>query len=467
MIKDKAFAIAQACYIIIVAVLLRVLPGADLTTTLLAFAGGWFAISGIYRLTSWYSKTGLWTLLIATAILSVGIIANIYYFTTVSGGTTELPILRNFDSARIYNDALFSFGITADGAALINQHGYGLLASLLWHITGVSIVPLLIMNMLCILLVIILSGGIARNILQPSTDNLTAALAMIMTASVCYLMSSGSLLLKDAPLILAIALIGFSLASLRNGGNLVLGITFFSAGIVLVALLRFYFIIVAAVGILFFIRLNRRQLTASAILLCICAAAWIFSAVIYQQHGISSGEYAADMIGGNSLDNRYFFDSQQHRAYNEMVDGYFTFPWWKKLIYLPFSAAVQFLIPFPWDFSASSEFGYTQAYARIGYPWYLIGGLILYFLFATWKTAPAALKACFVWGALMWLMPAYLFAGTVSRYALPFIPLLIPAAAYVLERYRSRKSLRMWGAIYCSIIATALILSYTIQHSCA
>lgn len=468
--KNRAFTFAQTGYILIVLLALFIFPGADIYLTLLAMVGVWVITSIIYRHTPWHNRAGWWTLLIASTILAVGIVANVHYFTIHSGGSTQLPILQNPDSFRFHYDALFSAGHSAGIPTDTKNHGYGMFISWLWNITGITIVAPMVLNMLFVLIGVILSGGITWKILQGRTQkssNWCATCAMIMTSSVCYYLNSGTLLLKEAGLIFAFPLVTYCIISIQelpiSRLQLAKLLGLFILGIILITILRFYFLIMVIIGILMMAKWQQKNIVFNSVLIAICICSWLGeSSFIYTDYS-RMPEDTSLIIAGRELDDAFFFDNSDHLTYNSIVKGYLGYPWWLKTILLPMTAAVQYLIPLPWGFCDDIHFGYTLAYAHISYPWYIIGGLILYFIIFKFRNSPKALQRLILWGVLMWLVPAYLFAGTVSRYALPMLPLIIPAAVYIASKWHECKKMKLWIWCYCSILVIGLIAGYIVQ----
>lgn len=467
----RIFAFAQLAYIVIVWAVLRLLPGADVLSTTAAMAGVWIAVASVYQRTSSRSLTGWWTLLIATTLLAVGTIANIHFFTVASGGATTTPVLENPDVHRYFLDALHHAGLEGGQPEWIDKRGYGLTISLLWRLTGVTIVSPLIMNMFMILLSIIISGVITARLMSNGRDSShaqrLAATAMIMTAAVCYYLNSGTLLLKEAGTCLALALSALALTSVINpqSGTLprIKSGAAFLGGIILLCFMRYNYILIVLVGALLVTSWrNRKSIMQTLPFIAICLAAWgvmtlIFSNYITANTGV--------IIDGENIRSYFFFDNGQHRFYNNMIGDYLSYPAWKRILLLPVSAVTQYLVPFPWNFSRDLTFGYTLAYAHITYPWYLVGGMILYFLVTGWRTASRGLRKYVFVGALMWLIPAYLFAGTVSRYALPMLPMLIPAAVHVFSTCRNNRNFRIYGITYCTLLAITLVTCHYLQQS--
>lgn len=465
--SKSPFLYAQCSSILLVLIALILLPGASVVPTLLAFVGVWAIVALCYKQLPWQSKAGWWTLLISSTILAVGIVANVNYFTVHSGATTQMPVLHNPDAWRYYADALSVMGHESGVPCELKSHGYGLIISWVWHLTGITIVSPLVLNMLFVLLAIIVSGGIAWRLLKETTSKSgqwVAACAMIMTASVCYFLNSGTLLLKEAGVIFAFSLIAYSLISQTEtfGPNWI-DIALFLVGSILVAMLRTNYLIMPIVGAIMLLRWNKSIVIKTSVMIVITVACWIgVSAWLYSSYS-EAPEIASKIMVGHGLNSSFFLDNPDHRAYNAIVDGYFEFPWWKKVLMLPMSAAVQYLIPLPWGWGDDIQFGYSLAYAHVSYPWYAIGGLVVYFVISQMRKAPRALARFVAWGGLMWLVPAFLFAGTVSRYALPMLPILIPGAVYVMAQWSQMPRIKLWITCYIVLLVVGLIAGYVVQ----
>lgn len=467
-VNDHAFIYAQWGYILLIILALIMFPGASFFPTLLALIGVWVLVSILYRRAPWRNSVGWWTLLIATALMAVGVIVNVHCFTAQVGATTELPVLLNPDSSRFYNDALYAIGYSQGVPADLKNHGYGLLISWLWSFTGVTIVAPLVVNMFAMLLSIILCGGIAWRMLRgetPKSGRWIASCAMVMSASVCYFLNSGTLLLKEALLILAFSLITFAMTSLVNCSSRrrvnIMMMIMFGIGVVILVFLRYTFLFMPIIGALILVKWQRRQLSMSAIFMGICVLGLIISILFYST--LLVFDTTIGIIEGENLADSFFAGDPQHYAYNEVVDGYLSFPWWKKVFFLPLSAAVQYLIPLPWGFADDIHYGYTLAYAHISCPWYAVGCLILYYLLCAARRSPDILRRMTFWGLLMWLVPAYLFAGTVSRYTLPILPMLIPAAVYVAALWKTFTTMKRWIWCYSILLIIGLVGGYVMQ----
>ena len=105
-----------------------------------------------------------------------------------------------------------------------------------------------------------------------------------------------------------------------------------------------------------------------------------------------------------------------------------------------------------------------MAVAHISYFWYLAGALIIYWIFGCAYRAPRRQQLTVVWGVILTVITAYMSSGRISRYCLPYLPLLLPAAAIVALDCRRRRSLWIWLAVFAALLLTALLICYSMQH---
>ncbi len=432
----------------------------------------WAIVSVIYHNSNKRSIAGWYTLLIATSILISGIILNLEHFSNIfydalNGKYTGTQIngLTNPDSMRYWNDALYHFSDGREGSPTwFHQQGYGLIISLMWQLCGQSIVYPLLLNALLILLAIILCGKIATRLIDGNKDVMTVS--MVMTASICYFLNSGTVILKEAPLCFAFALSLYGLTLIvkpteKHKVHFLLW-TSVIIGLSLVAILRYTFLLYLILAIPF-LYIKRRSLSLDIIAVSSISLMIFFAArLIIAAHSPSISE--PDIISGNGLSNNFFYSNPQHAAYNTIMNGYFDYPWWEKAALLPVTATVQFFVPLPWGFDLYSNYAPTLAYARIGYPWYIVGGLAIYTLVFCRKHANSEIFRFLLWACAMWFATAYLFAGTVSRYTLPLIPAIIPAAVYAYYDLRQRKHPFLFVGIYIMLVAIILLIAHHIQH---
>ena len=456
---------AFAAYIAVVAILVAIFPGETMAVTVMWSALLLIVAEGVYRSTMTHCKAGEWLVLGVCLLLTLGDILNIHHFTAACGSTPDLPTLANTDAATNYYVA-YQFYETKYFTAPINTAPiYRWLIALMWRVTGVSVATPIFVNSILIVIAVIFSGLIARNVLNDNRRQ-TVVVAMGMTAAVCYFLNSGTIILKDAAVCMSVALITYAYTYLRKGfATKRSAVACYSAlvvGGVVLALFRVNYLLPVALGALILTPWKSAARWHGVVMLAWCGALWVAVEQIFPSGSISFR--VTTYVDGYGFGGAYFQEATSRDAYYGLLGGdYFRLPIWKKILYAPVGAAVQFLSPFPWNFARDAAFGPTLAYAHVSYPWYAVGGLVLYFyIVKIWRSGWDIARWA-IWALLFWLVPVYMFAGAVSRYALPVLPALVPLAI-IAWRSRRQKSFRWFAAIYIILLATALVGVYVIQN---
>lgn len=437
----------------IVIAMLIIFPGSDAAAMLLRLVGVWVVAQAVYRLTCPQSRGAQIAILVFTTLLACGVILNLWYFTTASGGTDTAPVLINDDSAT----AWYEMQLALSGLPRTDVARAGLGVFLSWLSWGgiPQISALLCMTMLAALLAIVLTGATAAA-MQPveSFRARTCTWAMILMGSVTYFLVSGTILLKDAWMVLAIAMTVYAVFGCRSAWSR-------------------YILMVAAFGLMYAIRgaqlayvavllaiaipvLPRSRRTGTAILAAVASGLYILTLYIGTQHIIL--DIADDTLNFNIHEG----PSERLAAYSAIAGDYPNLSTLQRLLRLPFSLAVQYLTPLPWAFGRDTIFGPTQALSHFSLPWYAIGGILLYCLFFCMRALPRSTSGMLIFGALAMAATAYVTGGTVSRYCLPWLPAMIPAAAmFMTDRMWRRRSFVVWYPTYGVLLVAALIVCIT------
>lgn len=397
-----------------------------------------------------FGDAGALTVLVAGTLISVGLIANIFYFTTVSGGTDAHPVLHNVDANRNWLDALWYMGEPDGQRAPYSHSFYAAFIAGVMMVTGRSVTAACMTGLPLILVTLYFVADTVRRL---GMDRRTAVTAMAATASVCYLLAAGCILVKDAWMICSMTLAMNSLCSRHVRVTLF----FIAAAMVGLARPNCEFMLIAGLAVPFFLAPRRdRSVYRLWYLILLAMVAFGFWMMMSQA---SRSPELADQLSGSVLNipqNR----QPQHYAFYGIFGDYATLPVYQKLLLLPATALVQYLVPFPWNFTRDVIFGYSNVYAHIAYPWYVFGALLVYYLVRGYRRGPRTLLILTLWGLFCWMVPAYIDGGTISRYGLPAVPVLAPAVAVVLTR-----SLRdRWLWIMLAIFAVGMAIGLPVCH---
>ncbi len=464
--KKHLFVIAQGVALALVVAALMALPGLSLLPSVAVFAVVWVMIAMVYKKTGCVSSLGWYTLLVSATLLAVGVVANVHFFTIANGGTISSPIVENPDMERYLNAAMWWNDHSTGYLWSRNSAGYGVVVCGLWKLTGVSIFTPLVVNMLAMLLTVIGAGVLTRQLLSGHTDwddSKVAAGGMVAAACVTQFLFGGTLLLKEALTSLCLVSSAIGVVAISRRGDWGRGLPLFVVSAILLGVLRHWWVVIPISGLMLAIR---RDLRHNLVLFgtgVVAVACWQGLDVLLFD-GIKSVDMT-HIVAGNR-ESSFIYDHSWRSAYTDFLISirYFELPAWQQALWLPVTGLTQFLIPFPWNFLGDSTFPPTGVAIKFSYPWYLFGGVFVYYLLGKLRHSPRMLLGISLWAFVFWLGFAWLSAGTVSRYGATLVPLLAPAVVYVVASSMERKSFKVWCAGYAIMLIITLMVAYTLQN---
>lgn len=409
------------------------MPGASPLITVAGWAVIYVCVVLPYMSQPWSSRVGAWTIFAASLLLVSGIALNCHYYIDVWGnGDPSRPVLMNYDAWSAWNNALVVNGRDDAMPCPWPAQGYGRFVGIIVAISGQDICIPLLFNALCILATITLTAAIAQRCCSGGGNSRSIATCSIVIAStLCYFMVSGTILIKDAPLAASVALSAW--AAMRLGD----------------------------------IERSRSLTPACAALIAAAfmtsfALLWLLLQLFGHAESISTYTdiHTRDLISSDG-------HAEHHSAYNNLFSGYFNISPWQRLLLLPVTTAIQVMIPLPWTYDKYLMFGPAMAYAHMSFARYAVCGVLLYFAARQFgeNRAPRAMLRFGIVGVVFYLAAAYQFGGTISRYGIPLLPLLVPCAAYACVKYRHERAFGIWTLAYAIIMTTALIICHHITNS--
>lgn len=429
---------------------------------------------GVYRWALKPTRAGVAVLLVTAAVMSVGVILNVYLFTSVDGGTLSGPVLHNTDAAlNYYHASTIYHKVSPIHGGTVPLLSYVTVA--IWWLFGQSVVYPLALNVTVTLIAIVLSGRLAQVLLDGVVTNLlaevVATLAMALTAAVCNLIGNGMVLLKEPFVYAGFTAVAIIVAKVYRGLRLAWrDVALFAVGSALLSLSRpqmMYFVLLALVVVCCL----RFKTGWKGIVSLICVAV-AFLGVGTLATREDAGKTVAIVTDGDMMQWEYLGERTDSRYdnYRLIVGDYFHASTARKVLLLPVTAAVQYVIPFSWTYKRDMEFGYSQAYNHFGYTWYALGGIVLFYYIFLWWRRGTPLRMWALWPLLGWLIVAFLYAGIISRYAVPFVPLMTPLAIVVVSRLKAglcRTPFYIWAGAYTCVMAAGLLGCYFVQRSIA
>ena len=462
------YLIEAIAFIAITIVSIGIFGMADAATVMAGFTMAYLVPRTVYARLSHRTAAGILALAIAWTVMSVLGINYLAICTVKAGRPLSNPLLWN-DAQRYFDYAVAIYHNQYDFTYVQPFPGLPLMTALLWKIFGVNIVYPLAMNMMLTLGTIVLTGVVTVSLLEHRTSKSArwlASVAMMCNALLFFFLSHGTQLLKEPLTYFGFVVVAMSLISLRNCPGWRLHwrtLAVFALGITLVAATRTTYSIMALAGVaLAAISLRRKWRTSLAM---IGVGTFIYIAVSEFAHSISFMHYGSYFDPQqSSLMSYQFIIGPQQEALSRIVGDYFTHSWWEKIMILPFSCAVQYVIPFPW--LGPSPMGIGEIIPRICAPWYAIGALTIFYMMALSWRRHTNLKLYPLWVAFCYAVPAFVTAGSVSRYALPFQPLMIPMATYTIALLADghyRKIFCKFAIAYIAVLLLTLAACHYLQ----
>jgi len=413
----------------------------------------------VYRKVCPATESGQWIILALWTFLGIGFAINVWYYTTYSGGTLEAPVVTR-DAYNTWNQiqSLYHTGHT-QGRAMAAY------ATLIYYLNigGTPTVNnYILLSILSTLLTVVFTGAFAA-MACGSTDKKTrqkiATMSMLMISCITHFIGRGDHFTKDAICCLIMSLILYALARCFDNRKVWPSIIIFLCCGIAARYARPHLLIFSCMAfVLFSIMMSRKNLA-------IIAGAIIFFLIMYWISFQAKSAAALVNIDGTTEFSIIEGNEKRIAAFSQVVPDYQNLGMLGKILALPFTLAVQFLIPLPWSTGNLVEYGPTLACARFAYPWYIIGGIIIFYLVRCLRHSPRAIMIAAVFGFLATAATAYVTGGTISRYCLLWLPALIPCAAWVLTsgRYKE-KDFRIWAWIFGSVLLVGLIIVAVCLH---
>ena len=349
--------------------------------------------------------------------------------------------------------------------------GYPMIILTLWKLFGVNVIWPQAMNLMCTLTGIVLTGLTTRRLLShrvAASPRVLVAGGMALTCVLTYFLIMGTMIIKEGPVILSIAMAGYALASMAASdderGHLVRDMVLMAVACAVLAIVRTTYLYFIAMGVVLLALPHwRRDWPKGLSMLAIIAVAVILGAMM-STHSFSRH---AEVAGGGWNMQRFYVESESQQFYHDLLDYYFLRPFWYKALLLPLTMSVQFIIPFPWTYYDNSTF--INLFSRMSYGWYLVGGTALfYYPLMSWRRGKDNMGTWPWWAAGCFAAIAWVMAGSVARYVTPIQPLFVPVAMCVLCRLREgrlRKAFAIWAVCFVILVAIALLFCLEIQQA--
>lgn len=455
------------CYIVLSLVAIVI---AAVTVSVFGIADGFKTVAAmtvacafpylLARRCSWWTPACSVALMGSMLVLVACAVNHIWESTLRCNLMLDNPVLGP-DATKYFRWALHHY----DGRCeepLITFCGFPLAILGLWRVLGVSMIWPVALNVMLTVTSIILGGRITvafTRKIEGVTPSAAAAIAMALLGVHCFFISQGHAVQKEASMYVAMSMIALVFVELQQvpatRRKALQWVCVYAAGCLLLAVIRAKYINFAALGIvLLAVGTWRKQWRSLAALSGITVATWMLGMYCSTTYSVEQQVY--NVTGGEYMDLAFGKVEGIQEQYLEMMGGYFGLPMWKRVLLLPFTSGVQYVIPFPWG-AEKVLWGSIMPRLRLG--WYVCGGLaIVYYAMLSWRRKHS-LGAVLWWPVICFAGISFISGGTVSRYILPLQPTFCAIAVYVgalIYTGTHRKQLLAASGIYALLLVVAL-----------
>lgn len=348
--------------------------------------------------------------------------------------------------------------------------GFPLLILATWKVLGMSIVWPLALNVMFTLTTVVVAAAVTVRLLHDrvlQSDRWLATMGLCLTATLMYFISQGLRIQKEAMIYMAISLIGYVLVGMNSHKKssrrvLLRDVVIWTVGCLILSLGRTTYLYFVAIGLAIMTVSYWRANVYKAIWLAVVICVMFVLGNMLARYSVDG--HVEIVQGGYFMQKQYLGGAVQ-QPYLDMVGKYFYYPVWHRLLILPLACSVQFIIPFPWLYN---NFEILSYFPRIAWGWYAVGGIALFYFFTmSWRRG-MNMGTWAWWPVSIYVIIAYVIAGTVSRYMLPIEPMAVPIAVFVIAKLREGKMRRpfiLWTLVYAVLLVVTLVVCYHIQLS--
>lgn len=446
---------------------------ADGSRITLALAVAYALPRGVLSQSSGRGRMASFVLMAVGMLMVLSAVSGLWHCTIGRGGGLPFPKLRS-DDAGYYWWAVHSYvGDNVAATQRIPFIGFPLLILASFHVMGVSVLWPIAINMMMTLLAIVVTASTAVRVLHGRVEVSAGTIAAMVIGgcgTLFYFLSQGVAVQKEASNYLAISLVAYGLARMCTEGRLRVplwrDVLIFALGSVLLSMTRLTMSYFSLAGIAVSMLISPRRNWRYALVLTVVAVG-AFALGMGMTYDYGFDRQARIVAGAGAMDHLYIRGISQE-PYRAIIGDYFSYTVPHRLLLLPVTGAVQAIIPFPW-FIGNLPSSAGDVLPRLGWTWYaLLGIAIYYYIFLSFRRGGNGLGLWALWPLMCFLGVAYVTGGSLNRYVLPFEPLMMIVATYVVLSVRerhARASLTRWLVAYGLVLAAVLLVCYNMQSN--
>ncbi len=371
-------------------------------------------------------------------LLFISIFAILSYHSSITTGSPGQPYIPGGDG-----DTYFRIAKTISGGNpweeigfhRINYQGYTLILGYVFKFFGVNLFAGLLFNytlLIVSLLLISLSSLLLTNNKKIAQYTLVAAILIPSFAS------RGISLGKDVLIIFSFSLFLFTFIRITLRGLKLQYLLSVFISIAMTGITRTPFIIV-----FIFIMFAIIKMKAVQVFAVVTITVGLYFLLLGMQD-FSNYDYTAEHIRETALETDVIQSRLDRPGYGEGVTarlmlGHAERSFFVRLLYAPIATMVQFVMPFAfWNTLFISDHPTFFISGNLNIIWYgYIGVIMLFAALNIKRISNSKIKKLLLLGILFYVSIAFMYGGTIPRYATPALVFVAPALGYTYYLFKS------------------------------
>lgn len=428
------------------------------------------ALLAVYLLPAWWYRQSRYDTTIGRVAIDIAFVSMAVFFAlnyhqaTVLYGTVDAPFLLH-DAQSFYLLSHDIYNNTIDtGSPIVPYMGYPVFLSWWLHLGITDIAYPMIFNIFLMLVSILLLCRCTYYVLgKTSGTRSISGYAMCIMAIIPGVLSNAMILSKEPFIIFALILSVCALYAIKERHHIATHIALLIVGLAILSSFRatYIYILLIFMVAIWLQHFSRRDIIPALALLALAVVALYLGLI---NSWWQSSDFVSDYVEKDS--NTTFFCGDSQEPLQQLIGPYNSYSLGHRLLLLPFCTVVQFFIPFPFE-TAASEMGLPLSmtiYQRMSYLWYAAAiPMLAFYLFYWWrKSSPSSLSIWAAVSAIAYVIPAFISAGAISRYAYCFVPFLSIIGAYTIHYIKvnrgERRKLYIFAITYALLVAIVLFI---------
>jgi len=398
--------------------------------------------------------------LLAFFLMSIIILLN--YLASVRLGTITQPFVPGGDA-----EYYFSSGVLLSESGILatlpymsgNYAGYPIVLGVLFRIFGPDLMVGMLLNLMISLIAIIMIGRITFLLFH--NDRITRN-AIILSSISPQILSIGTILLKDAFIVLAFCMVILSMLNIKDSNRPAVNYLMLFGGLLIISFFRVSILFaLLLIGIAIYSGREKIARTISVLLLAVIIAFYFYVGQSFLLRQATIEDLGSGFLSNREITEKLKKETTGTSTVKFIIGDYTEKSMIFRLFLIPGPILVQYLTPFDfYNFRKTFDYPWFFIFTNMNIIWIAFTGLLLIFSLFHLKYLKQPLpKRLFYVGLFLYAFIAYGYGGTVPRYIIPFMPMLMPVGGWIYAAIQSDQKIHhRWKVFRFSVYSFGFLM---------